>query len=196
MVGIGGNMITNTSKRVVLVDALPGMIEASEVRGQRELVKSTLLPSNMNRQRELFERMGFKFGEVVKDDPLFIHAELPPGWKKHGTDHAMWSEIVDERGAKRVGVFYKAAFYDRDAFMRLNGRYKIDAPWDADDYQTVATATAKVVDLKTGNLLHEAEGNRDVTRDGGPAVSDAEDKARAWCKENLPSDEIAAWFND
>jgi predicted secreted protein len=30
----------------------------------------------------------------------------------------MWSYIVDDEGTQRVAIFYKAAFYDRDAFMR------------------------------------------------------------------------------
>jgi len=32
----------------------------------------------------------------------------------------MWSYLLDEHGRRRVAIFYKAAFYDRSAFMRLN----------------------------------------------------------------------------
>jgi hypothetical protein len=28
----------------------------------------------------------------------------------------MWSSIVDDKGKEMVSIFYKAAFYDRDAF--------------------------------------------------------------------------------
>lgn len=35
----------------------------------------------------------------------------------------MWSYLVDELGRRRGAIFYKAAFYDRDAFMRLESHY-------------------------------------------------------------------------
>ena len=35
----------------------------------------------------------------------------------------MWSELKDDKGRTRGGIFYKAAFYDRHAHMRLNQRY-------------------------------------------------------------------------
>jgi hypothetical protein len=44
---------------------------------------------------------------------------LPPGWKVVPTDHSMWSDLVDAKGEKRASIFYKAAFYDRDAFIRI-----------------------------------------------------------------------------
>jgi hypothetical protein len=187
--------ITNTTKIATILDGLPGMIEASEARGQRQLVASTLLPADMGRQRPIFERMGFKFGEVVKDDPLFIHAELPTGWQKKATDHAMWSDIVDERGAKRVGVFYKAAFYDRRADMHLVGRYDIEYPWDQP--KETPTATAKVIDKKTGAVLYEVTKERgDGKNSSDRSAYVAREAAQEWCKANLPDDEIEAWFVD
>ena len=59
------------------------------------------------------------FGDVVEGDDLFRAVTLPKGWSKAATDHAMWSGVVDGRGVERVEVFYKAAFYDRAAHMRL-----------------------------------------------------------------------------
>ena len=31
----------------------------------------------------------------------------------------MWSDLLDDKGVKRGSIFYKAAFYDRSAFLRL-----------------------------------------------------------------------------
>jgi hypothetical protein len=93
--------------------------------GQRELVNSSVLPVEMSPSREAFERLGFRFGEQVDGDPLFIHVELPAGWTRAGTDHAMWSDVVDQKGRRRVAVFYKAAFYDRRANMSLQRRYDL-----------------------------------------------------------------------
>jgi hypothetical protein len=70
-------------------------------------------------ERQKFLDLGFTFGDPVPGDPLFQQATLPEGWSKQPTDHSMWTKIVDDRGVERVEVFYKAAYYDRSAFMRL-----------------------------------------------------------------------------
>lgn len=117
-------MIEDTSKSHTFAD-LPmfggssGAIEAMEARGQQQLLESTDLPTQGSDDPE-FLRLGFTFGEPHKHDPLFRPATLPQGWKREGTDHSMHSNIVDQFGRKRVGVFYKAAFYDRRADMHLN----------------------------------------------------------------------------
>jgi hypothetical protein len=96
-----------------------------EAQGQRQLVESEVLPTEIQGDRDgaikqaLIE-LGFKFGEVVKGDPLFTHVELPVGWKKVGSDHNMWSYVNDEQGRQRISVFYKAAPYDRRARMEVN----------------------------------------------------------------------------
>lgn len=103
-----------------LVAVVPGGIEAQEAQGQREMVVSTVLPRpQFPEEKQTFEELGFVFGEPVAGDPLFQHAKLPDGWRKEPTEHSMWTKIVDDRGVDRVEIFYKAAFYDRDAFMRL-----------------------------------------------------------------------------
>lgn len=100
-------------------DAFTGHIEAQEARGQQELVASTDLPSDTRGTDEAFIALGFSFGEPHAHDPLFRPTTLPQGWTKTGTDHSMHSVIRDEQGRDRVGVFYKAAFYDRRADMTL-----------------------------------------------------------------------------
>lgn len=92
-------------------------ILGQEAAGQHQLVNSTSLPSKG--PTDEMTALGFTFGEPDKNDPLFRPATLPEGWRKEGSDHAMWSYVVDELGRRRVSVFYKAAFYDREAFMSL-----------------------------------------------------------------------------
>ncbi|MFF1633953.1 hypothetical protein [Leifsonia sp. NPDC058248] len=84
-----------------------------ESAGQQQLVNSDEIPTDAP-WGEL-EALGFVKGERVPRDDLFTRATLPAGWKREASDHAMWSYIVDERGIRRVSVFYKAAFYDRNA---------------------------------------------------------------------------------
>jgi len=112
--------ITNTKNEAAnpgwLLGGNPGAIEAQEARGQIELVNSTQLPTDC-RDRAVLEAAGVIFGEVSPQDPLFVEATLPEGWKKRPTTHSMWSELVDAEGKVRANIFYKAAFYDRKAHM-------------------------------------------------------------------------------
>ena len=113
--------ITNTATQErSMLDGMPGMIEASESRGQRELVSSTQLPTQVRGDKQRLIDAGVVFGEQCKGDKLFCEATLPPGWKKEATDHSMWSKLVDADGVERASIFYKAAFYDRAAFMNVS----------------------------------------------------------------------------
>jgi hypothetical protein len=113
--------ITNTSKLPPIINLFETMgkggIEAQEQRGQDELVRSEVLPAKGD--WEELTKLGFVKGEPVNGDPLFVHAKLPAGWKKKGSDHAMWSYVLDEKGEERASIFYKAACYDRDAFISI-----------------------------------------------------------------------------
>lgn len=99
----------------------PNFILEQEAAGQRQLVESEVLPTDLNGDsKEDFVALGFEFGEEVNGDPLFQKVKLPNGWKKKGGDHDMWSSVVDDKGRERVAVFYKAAHYDRRAHMNIN----------------------------------------------------------------------------
>lgn len=98
-------------------------IMETERAGQAQLVNSDRLPAEASDGDEPYLALGFTFGEPDKGDALFRPATLPAGWKREGSDHAMWSYIADQHGRHRVAIFYKAAFYDRRAFMRLESRY-------------------------------------------------------------------------
>jgi hypothetical protein len=99
-------------------------IEGQEKAGQSQLVHSNQLPTDVLHGTDAdFEALGFTFGDPDPADPMFRPATLPDGWVKQGSDHAMWSYIVDQLGRKRAGVFYKAAFYDRSAHLELTSVY-------------------------------------------------------------------------
>jgi hypothetical protein len=116
--------VENTSNRNpidhmagIMVEGQGNYIENMEARGQRELVASAQFPTEREGD---FEALGFVFSDPLPDDPLFCNAEFPEGWRLVPSDHSMWSEIVDETGARRGSVFYKAAFYDRSAFAQVD----------------------------------------------------------------------------
>lgn len=99
-----------------------GMINRSEKRGQTALVNSEVLPQRCNvGSREELEQMGIVFGDNADD--LFVYITLPEGWKKEATNHSMWSKLFDDQARERASIFYKAAFYDRDAFMTISRRF-------------------------------------------------------------------------
>lgn len=101
-------------------------IDAQERSGQRQLVNSDRLPTKVVNDEggdEPYLALGFTFGEPDPDDRLFRPATLPAGWRREAMDHAMGSRIVDEYGRERVSIFYKAAFYDRDANMYLTSHF-------------------------------------------------------------------------
>ena len=98
-------------------------ILAQEAAGQREMVNSDVLPTDLRSPKQEFLDLGFTFGDQADGDPMFQHATLPAGWKREGSTHAMWSYLVDGDGFRRASIFYKAAFYDRSAHMSLDTVY-------------------------------------------------------------------------
>ena len=115
-------------------DPATALIEGVEKEGQHSLVFSDVLPSNMYGERECFEAMGIVFGEQVEGDELFVHCQLPEGWRKQATDHSLWSDLLDDKGRARASIMYKAAFYDRDAGMRPCCRLISRVDYGSDEY--------------------------------------------------------------
>lgn len=119
-------MIENTSGRdplLHLIGAMDGrsnFIEDMEAEGQRQFVHSDRIPTELHdcTEDDLIA-LGFVLGDPDPGDKLFRAATLPAGWSRAGSDHAMWSYLLDGNGRQRAAVFYKAAFYDRRAFLRL-----------------------------------------------------------------------------
>ena len=133
--------ITNTSKMHSaehLLDAMnngtEGFIEGMEAKGQQEMVKAagSRLPAEgtgPDYQGKCFDwsSWGIKIGEPIKGDEIWVEAELPDGWKVEATGHSMWSNLLDEKGRERAGIFYKAAFYDRSCHINPSRRYSTDS---------------------------------------------------------------------
>lgn len=101
-----------------------------------------------------YEKMGIKI--ISEHDDLFFDVELPEGWKIEATSHHMWNNLLDDKGRKRANFFYKAAFYDRDAFINFDTRYHISANhvanasedyeiWTMSDFQGTVKDGDKVI---------------------------------------------------
>jgi len=201
--------VTDTSRlppELLLVDMLAGggssgAIERMEAEGQRELVRAngTVLPIE-GAGDPAFKKMGILFGEAVDD--LFIAATLPKGWSVKGSDHSMWTYLVDDKGRERASIFYKAAFYDRNAHMRPKVRYcarvehkaqvRRDEPLPADYVRGVVEdqATGKIIftSFPFGGAKYETERYR--------ASGDAQREAEKWLRKHHPDYENAAAYWD
>lgn len=106
----------------MLVTGKPFDVEASERAGGQEMLNSISLPVDTRPNDQAFIDLGFVFGEPYEDDPIFRDGTLPDGWLKQDAEHhyGYWTYIVDDDGRERASIFYKAAFYDRNACMYLS----------------------------------------------------------------------------
>lgn len=189
---------TNTTQQMAqypslcLLTAMSGGIEAQEAQGQRELAASDTLPSNITTDngKAILESYGVKFLGAVDGDPLFQFVELPAGWRKRPTGHSMWSELVDHNGKSRASIFYKAAFYDRDAFVRLDQRFSVVLDYEQHDRHSVAFAKdeEKVI-YATDPVAYGERKSFDVDREQLQA-------AERWISERYPDwKNVAAYWD-
>lgn len=205
------NAVVNTRAEVMhdpiigLVTAMSGGkgIEASERRGQVQFLESETLPSKlqtyfvdkeMRETRPLLESWGFVFGKVIGGDTLFMQARLPPGWKKKGSDHDMWSYIVDDQGRERCSVFYKAAFYDREAFLGVSGRYRYHREYKDEALRTKGPQRGVIYDKGAGDkVLFEGPWRENPPGKDYAAYKLVGEDMAAWAKENISDDPAIQW---
>jgi len=170
-----------------IVAATLGGIEQQEKQGQTTFVNSSTLPIKMLHgcTKEKLEAMGIVFGEPQND--IFINVTLPDGWTKVATDHSMWSDLLDDKGRKRAGIFYKAAFYDRSAHISLIQRYMIEkyhaCDKDGNDLEYGKHTHLKVSVCDSGKSIKDFG----VWNDGDYTTGDKYYQlAEDWIKENYP----------
>lgn len=167
-------------------------------------VEIETLPHKFNNcTRNQFVKMGIIFGEEADD--LFSYVALPKGWKKQPTSHSMWYKLLDEQGRERASIFYKSAFYDRDAFLNIIKRFGCSyhpvLGYENPEYQKgawVGVATdCNTIIWQTEEI--EPEPKYEADRDIWIAWIDKRDelvkKARLWLVENYPEWEnpLAYW---
>ncbi len=185
---------------------LSSAIMAQEAQGQQKLVNSTALPKK-GLERELFEQMGVVIGDDIDD--LFIEAQLPKGWRKVATNHAMWSKLLDEQGRERASIFYKAAFYDRDAHISLMRRFSCRVEpvrgWDANYKQSewwcevydgdVSIWQSESIEAEPEYNLDDSEAKRAAWLRWQERKSALGELGKAWLDEHYPdwNNPLAYW---
>jgi hypothetical protein len=190
--------VTNTTREVGCNPGLPSLVRASlmgpraiedmEAAGQAELVKADVLPTDIRPDkatgagRAALKAAGVKVLGPVEGDEIFQHVELPQGWTKRATEHAMWSTLHDERGRERARIFYKAAFYDRSAYIGLITRFVVVCDYDA---KHLAYSVRD-----SGREIQRFEDTSHIQPSGGAT----EDKEAFWKRERELRKEADAWL--
>lgn len=175
-----------------LTASIPGGIEAQEARGQKDFVASETLPTECPRKK--LEDLGFVFGEA--QDDIFTYVQFPEGWTKKPTGHSMWSDLLDDKGRKRASIFYKAAFYDRNAHMSLNCKISYSRVMEHHDNYVPNGIKYFVTDGES--VLYETQlalVEQMYEGDYWDLESAAEKNAREWVEKNYPDyrDPTAYW---
>jgi hypothetical protein len=180
----------------IMLDTLGGgmtggqAIEAAEKRGQAEACRTEALPvkGTSGADRENWEALGFVFGERPEGEDLFVNVTFPEGWELKRTDHSMWNNLLDAKGRNRAGMFYKAAFYDRDAHISLNRRYNIN------NYASCPDGHIRITIEDAGEVIHEFNAPEPAEK-RWEKRDELQAEAKAWLAENFPRWEsvLAYW---
>lgn len=169
------------------VASTPGGIEAQEAQGQKDFVASEALPVKCLRcTREQLEQIGIIFGAPVDD--LFVNCQLPEGWKKMPTDHSMWSRLVDDKERVRASIFYKAAFYDRNAHIVLENFISLSSLYGDSPIQ------GKVINANK-EVLYETKKTELPDKEPWQVRDKLQKECELWLKENYLNyrDPLAYW---
>lgn len=190
----------------VLIDALGGNkhpIEAQEAREQARLIAAQRLPKKINHPATWdLGKQGLTLEDVYKafgieilptGDDLFNDVKLPKGWAVKPSDHSMWNHLYDDKDRKRMSIFYKGAFYDRDAFFNLETRFQVNFSHGSKDYihqdaRIGMPHWGEVV--KDGEVVFQTESKAVQSGDIYRALDEMESSMRAecaeWLEENYP----------
>jgi len=175
--------------------SLDKAIKNQEKQGQADSCRAQALPINgTTNNREVWEKLGFVFGDNADD--LFVNVTMPPGWELRPTEHSMWSDLRDEQGRIRAKMFYKAAFYDRDASISLCRRFNIDQ-YDNKEGEPDSLIRVSVYDSSAMRKepVHVIETECDEPKERYDARAELAKEAKEWLNETYPDwqDPLAYW---
>jgi hypothetical protein len=94
----------------------------------------------------------------------------------------MHSDVLDDKGRKRFGVFYKAAFYDRSCMLSFVSRYEVFRQYIG-DHET-GTVASKVIDNATGEVIFDGGHDPQAWSDGDR--DHAAERCHAFLNANYP----------
>lgn len=125
-------------KMELLLTAMSGRetntaINNIEKQGRDNILSKTQLPiyaSKINDKRfweredskelvkEKYKEIGIEI--INKENDLFYNVKLPENIKLKPTESNYWTNLIDNNDKELGSIFYKAVFYDRDAFIFID----------------------------------------------------------------------------
>jgi len=112
--------------------------------------KQIISNNNVKYTKNQYELMGIKVTD--DNDGLCCQVALPEGWTVKSSD-MYWSDVFDHEGKQRANFFYKSAFYNAEAFINFDTRYKrrVEHTVPNDDYEIECKSPLKglIYDGKT-----------------------------------------------
>jgi hypothetical protein len=182
----------------------PGGIERQEAEGQLRLIANAQLPIKVNSGpqvggEKVYTDMGIHVVGIDPSDKIFFNVVLPEGWSKVPTDHSMWSDLRDQYGRKRGSIFFKAAFYDYEAFFNQECRFYVRVePIDA--YKSDITYEEREAMPKVGRVYDcdKVVFETDPVQLEAAATREARD-ATYWAKQDSDKKDLSKqceeWLN-
>lgn len=89
-------------------------IYASEINGKRFWERE----DSKELVKEKYKEIGIEI--INKENDLFYNVKLPENIKLKPTESNYWTNLIDNNGKELGSIFYKAVFYDRDAFIFID----------------------------------------------------------------------------
>ena len=160
-----------------------------------DIKRSIIMRNNHEYTKIKYKKMGIKVLESPDpefnfNDDLFYIVDLPDGWRIEISDH-YWTNVIDNKGRKRISYFSKLVSYDRDAFSNFYTRYSYSiVPFD--DY---TTSTYEERKFRPWTLYITDGGNRIKKLNQITCTTDDEyynsddllaEEARAYLDQNYP----------
>ncbi len=156
--------------------------------GQASFVESETLPVQMSPESmAVLEKCGCEFLGPVKDDPHFQYVKMPPGWAKRSTDHALHSDLLDDKGRKRGDICYE------EVYLNLSRRFSVRENYEL---RNEGTCVVEIFDLNV--LIHATEAVKTPLDLPEHIFFRRErERAEAWLAERYPDwQNPAAYWND
>lgn len=97
--------------------------------------------------KTILEEAGVVFGEVLNS--LFIQVKYPDGWKVKGTDHYMYSNLLNTRGQARANIGLKVA----DSWGYLRASRLFDPSFHSDCWRDNTLPYVPAIKDSLGNIL-------------------------------------------
>lgn len=122
----------------LLLSAMSGVdtntsINNIEIRGRDNILNKTQLPiyaNTINNKRfftkeetkdlvlKKYKEIGIEI--INEENDLLYNVKLPNNIKLKSSESNYWTYLTDENEKELASIFYKAVFYDRDAFININ----------------------------------------------------------------------------